>query len=240
VADDELVKMKEDYPYASVFSYVYTQKLKQQNNFLFNKEVSYTKLFFNNHRWLHFLLCGEGELEVIKGIPTENVYNDDKLSIEEEIIEHKNEIKAPETTTEGENSVKTEEVISTKGNPVEMAFEPYHTVDYFASQGIKLGQIDSTDKLGQKVKSFTDWLKTMKRMQAEEDKNTSMNQEATLQNIDNQQVESIVITEAMAEIYQKQGLNDKAIEVYTKLSLQNPNNSHIFANRIKALKENRP
>ncbi len=44
----------------------------------------------------------------------------------------------------------------------------------------------------------------------------------------------------MAEIYQKQGLTDKAIEVYHKLSLQNPLNSHIFADRIKALKDKRP
>jgi hypothetical protein len=77
-------------------------------------------------------------------------------------------------------------------------------------------------------------------MQVEEEKFVSAKNEIPSINNDNQLVETIVITEAMAEIYQKQGLIDKAIEVYDKLSLQNPHNSHIFAIRIKDLKENRP
>ena len=80
----------------------------------------------------------------------------------------------------------------------------------------------------------------MKKIQGEEDKNVTVNYNLVSQDLDNEQVENMVITESMAEIYQKQGLNDKAIEVYNKLSLQNPHNSHIFADRIKALKENRP
>jgi len=42
----------------------------------------------------------------------------------------------------------------------------------------------------------------------------------------------------MAEVYLKQGLAEKAIEIYQKLSLQNPANSHIFASRISSIKEN--
>ena len=46
-----------------------------------------------------------------------------------------------------------------------LSFEPYHTVDYFASQGIKLSQEDNTkDKFGKQLKSFTEWLKSMKRL----------------------------------------------------------------------------
>jgi hypothetical protein len=48
-----------------------------------------------------------------------------------------------------------------------LAFEPYHTVDYFASQGIKLSQEEVTkDKFGKQLKSFTEWLKTMKKLPA--------------------------------------------------------------------------
>ena len=47
-----------------------------------------------------------------------------------------------------------------------------------------------------------------------------------------------IVTEAMAEVYLKQGLAEKAIEIYQKLSLQNPANSHIFASRISLIKEN--
>ena len=44
-------------------------------------------------------------------------------------------------------------------------FEPMHMVDYFASQGIKLGEeVQAGDKLGKQLKSFTEWLKTMKKV----------------------------------------------------------------------------
>jgi hypothetical protein len=238
VTHNELLQLKDDHPYASIFSYLYSQKLKQQDTFLFKKEVVRTELFFNNQRWLQFLLFGQGEIETIKGnhekigdkifsSGNEQEKNDQESELKESI---NNEIDSPNTGLE----------VSTQEHSVEMAFEPYHTVDYFASQGIKLSQIDSSDKLGRKVKSFTEWLKTMKKMQADEEKNDSANPEISSLNNENHEAETIVITEAMAEIYEKQGLNDKAIEVYHKLSLQNPHNSHIFASRIKALKENRP
>jgi len=240
VTSDELIKKKQDHPYASVFSYLYALKLKEQNTHQFNKEFSHTKLFFNNFKWLHFLLFGEGEIEVIKGIPRESLV---KVELPSEVLEKtetKTEIEVITPSEKVLNSIEDETVVSHQEIPVEMAFEPYHTVDYFASQGIKLGKIDSADKLGQQVKSFTDWLKTMKKIQGEEDKNFTFNQNLASMDVDNEQSENMVITESMAEIYQKQGLYEKAIEVYNKLSLQNPHNSHIFANRTKALKENRP
>ena len=46
-----------------------------------------------------------------------------------------------------------------------MVFEPMHLVDYFASQGIKLSEeVQTGDKLGKQLKSFTEWLKTMKKV----------------------------------------------------------------------------
>ena len=185
-------------------------------------------------------MFGEGEIEVIKGILRGSTVKVELPSEVLEKIETKAEIEVIIPSEKDLNSIEDEIVVSHQEIPVEMAFEPYHTVDYFASQGIKIGQIDSADKLGQKVKSFTAWLKTMKKIQGEEDENVTVNQDLTSQVFENEQVENMVITESMAEIYQKQGLNDKAIEVYNKLSLQNPHNSHIFADRIKALKENQP
>ena len=47
----------------------------------------------------------------------------------------------------------------------ELVFEPLYTTDYFASQGIKLSeQALATDKLGKQMKSFTEWLKSMKKL----------------------------------------------------------------------------
>jgi lipopolysaccharide biosynthesis regulator YciM len=46
-----------------------------------------------------------------------------------------------------------------------------------------------------------------------------------------------VYTEALAEVYLKQGLREKALEVYRKLSLLDPSKSAYFAARIDELKE---
>jgi hypothetical protein len=121
------------------------------------------------------------------------------------------------------------------GEPV---FESYHTIDYFASQGIKLLQEELKDKLGKQLKSFTDWLRSMKRIGPPET-NTSLD-DVTNQSIQRIAEHSIeekeVLTEAMAEVWAKQGNNDKAIRVYEKLSLLNPAKSPYFAGRIEQLK----
>ena len=45
-----------------------------------------------------------------------------------------------------------------------------------------------------------------------------------------------VVTESMAEVWLKQGNKDKAVQTYTKLSLQNPAKSAYFAAKIEQLK----
>jgi hypothetical protein len=118
--------------------------------------------------------------------------------------------------------------------------EPLYTIDYFASQGIKLplDEIPS-DQLGKKLKSFTEWLKSMKKIQPDKvdrqmdsDTENHIRKEAEHSN-DSQEV----YTEALAEVYLKQGLEDKAVDVFKKLSLLDPSKSAYFAARIREIKE---
>lgn len=121
------------------------------------------------------------------------------------------------------------------GEPI---FESYHTIDYFASQGIKLMQEELKDKLGKQLKSFTDWLRSMKRI-GPIDSTTSIDEvtNQSIQRIAEHSVEEKeVLTEAMAEVWAKQGNPAKAIRVYEKLSLLNPAKSPYFAGRIEQLK----
>jgi len=122
----------------------------------------------------------------------------------------------------------------------EFQLTPYHTIDYFASLGIKINMENEKDELSLKVKSFTAWLKTMKRLQPGPETVTVKDIQSILntQNDKENQPEAI-LTEAMAEVYLKQGLREKAIDVYDKLSLQNPLNSHKFADKISQIKENK-
>jgi hypothetical protein len=124
----------------------------------------------------------------------------------------------------------------------DLGFEPYHTIDYFASLGIKLKPEElAKDKLGQQLKSFTDWLRSMKKIgPAQAPENVTELDELTNKSIQkiaefsNEAKE--IITEAMAEVWAKQGHRGKAVEIYEKLSLLNPSKSSYFAARIDALK----
>jgi hypothetical protein len=118
--------------------------------------------------------------------------------------------------------------------------EPYYTVDYFASQGIKL-VLDKNpqDRLGKQLRSFTDWLKHMKKLGPEDALKATQDAEVdtTIKDIaDTSNTQKEIITEAMADVLIKQKKYDQAIEVYNKLSFLNPDKSTYFADQIKKLK----
>jgi len=141
---------------------------------------------------------------------------------------------APLSLPEVRTEVRTEQV---EEEPI---FQSYHTIDYFASQGIKLSLDENpTDRLGKQMKSFTEWLKVMKRIPQQDIKivpdivaETRIQAEAA-HSIEGREV----VTEAMAEVLLKQGMREKAAEVYRKLSLLNPDKSSYFATKIEQLKE---
>ncbi len=121
----------------------------------------------------------------------------------------------------------------------EITFEPFHTVDYFASQGIKLSQEEMPkDKFGKQLKSFTEWLKTMKRLPPTQMTSpVDSGSENKVQHLADDSVhEANVWTEAMAEVWIKQGNTQKAIETYNKLVLLNPSKKAYFATKIENLK----
>lgn len=126
-----------------------------------------------------------------------------------------------------------------KENDLSFTFEPYYTVDYFASQGIKLQEEKLVaDKLGQQVKTFTQWLKSMKKIYVEEGKELEADKEkevVTMATESNQKEE--IITETMANVLLKQGKKEQAIELFEKLILLHPEKSGYFATQIEELKQ---
>ena len=114
-----------------------------------------------------------------------------------------------------------------------------HTIDYFASQGIK---IDLTklpqDKLTVQMRSFTDWLKQIKKTDPNpQDLGTDPELEKAIQNIAKTSIEAKeIVTETMADVFIKQGKVNKAIQLYIKLSFLDPSKSTYFANKIQQLK----
>ncbi|MDP4130388.1 MAG: hypothetical protein Q8939_09510 [Bacteroidota bacterium] len=144
-----------------------------------------------------------------------------------EINEHESEAIPPPTVIF--DTKKAESIV----------FAPYHMVDYFASQGIKLVLEDHPqDNFGKQLKSFTAWLKVMKKIPARgiagktDDGETDRIRHFAANSIE----ERDILTETMAEVLAKQGMYENAIALYQKLSLIYPPKSAYFASRIEQLK----
>lgn len=258
---DEFRSISEQYPYSSIVQFLYSCKLKSVYHLDFPEQVTHSALFFPSPQWLNYQLSDESEIgnfrlnqydinfnNVSEDVPVEiaqtdeNTWEYDEEQSNLSILDKETaSAESMEALTQHQPLTITEDSI--KDNRVEdlqIPIEPYHTVDYFASQGIKTLLDVQNDDLGKKVRSFTAWLKTMKSLQPVQENDPGEDDDEEIDNGNGDQVKAeIIATEAMAEVYLKQGLAHKAIEVYAKLSLQNPANSHIFATKIIQIKENK-
>jgi len=233
----ELQQYADRHPYFGAAQLLLTKKLKTENAANYQEQLEKTFLFFHNPLWVEQLLNDTGSAEVTRPA-TEPV-------IEPAV---KEETKPVETITvqpietvpvvqEIEPTIETPAPVEQKE---ELLFEPYHTVDYFASQGIKFKEDEKPkDKLGIQLRSFTEWLRTMKKLPVTElvaqidsgsERKVEQMAEISLQQGD-------VLTEAMAEVWEKQGNAQKAIDIYGKLSLLEPSKSAYFAAKIEELKK---
>jgi hypothetical protein len=134
-----------------------------------------------------------------------------------------------------DNAGVSEEVKQKEEAPI---FEPLFASDYFASQGIKItDEQQPTDRMGKQLKSFTEWLKTMKKVHDTKQATGEASVDITVQNLaEKSNKEEEVLTEAMAEVFLQQGKTNKAKEIYEKLSLLNPSKSAYFAAKLEQIK----
>lgn len=135
-----------------------------------------------------------------------------------------------------EQETVADEKIEDTGSDDELLFQPYYTVDYFASQGIKVdAMLQPTNRFDRQLMSFTQWLKTMKKLNYDNEAKPSD------PHVDAQASASVspkeIITEAMADVLMKQGKWDQAEAVYSKLTLLHPEKSVFFASQIQKIKE---
>jgi len=193
-------------------------------------------------------------------VPAETTVALTTNSFSSEIIDGNTAVQLPEPAADEANEItpvapesiitfpgnSSKESIKEVGNSDEaLLFQPLHTSDYFASLGIKLSEeANNSDRLGKQLKSFTQWLKTMKKIDS---RNTdpllpaeiaSENVDVNIQHLaEKSNKEDEVITEAMADVLVQQGRINKAVELLKKLSLLNPSKSTYFAAKIEQLKD---
>jgi uncharacterized iron-regulated protein len=214
----------------------FTPVRKKNNTIKFDEQAAKTALFFNNINWLNW------QLHLLSKPETENKQEEIALT-DDEYVEHKEfeEQEVLEDNAEANSKIRQSlSQISSQANTAEesISFEQLHTVDYFLSQGIKIAEAPViNDKLGNQVKSFTEWLKSMKKIHKEKFAEGDERTDKTIQEIaEHSNAAAEIVTEAMADVLLKQNKTEKAIEVYEKLSLLNPSKSAYFAGKIDSLK----
>jgi hypothetical protein len=244
-SDSFLKNTIDKYPYFGLAHfYALKDTLPHENSF--TETAAKTALFFNNPFFLQAQLQVKEEVKL-------NETKVEEIVVEETpaIIQTENTIQQIEAVSTQENTTPTEEkdeILTPINQPEiaepikeekeEMLFEPLFATDYFASQGIKLSEaILNDDKLGKQLKSFTSWLKTMKKVHPDKLAPVNALVETAVQNqAAKSNIEEEVLTEAMAEAFAQQGKNIRAIDTYEKLSLLNPAKSAYFAAKIDSLK----
>ncbi|OLY92837.1 hypothetical protein SAMN05444008_11918 [Cnuella takakiae] len=246
---DELEQYAAANPYFAAAQFLLTKKLQETNPTRYQRQVQKAALYFHQPAAFEaFLLAPEFEPtqavpEILEEEPSilvapENETEDEAIATE--ILEPAPAPEAEPVAAEKPFALPVLPKLNAEPSADALAFEPFHTVDYFASQGIKLSQADlPKDKFGKQLMSFTAWLKTMKKLPASEHaKNMDPQAEARVETMAAHSVNSSdIVTETMAEIWIKQGQPAKATEIYKKLSLLHPSKKAYFAAKLENLKQ---
>lgn len=262
VPQEELQSIADEYPFFGAAHFLLAKKIAQQNGN--SIEIAQkAALHFKNALWLHYKLFPD-EYQFNEPIKIQQDSHEETASIKNEVENSENHLvendaaRLENSTDDFDKNKPGQDEVSEKisgilkeqfaayekpvDNTTELIIqpEPSFKTDYFASQGIKLETNKATDdKLSARLHKFTDWLKQMKRVNPQPiDLGTDEATETMVQSIaENSNQMKDVITETMADVFIKQGKTEKAIDIYTKLSLSDPSRSAYFADKISNLKK---
>ena len=186
------------------------------------------------------------------------ILEEEKIRVEAEQLRILEEQKEKEKQTE-EEALKEKTTTKLKSEPL---IQPIYTEDYFLHQGIESVETEEEndeEKQLMVMMSFSDWLmhfktKNEKQKEEEEDQralktmwqkeklaaaleeeNEEIPEKVFEMAVNSIRSEEDLVSESLAEIMIKQGKIDKAIEMYRKLSLRNPQKNTYFADKIEKL-----
>jgi hypothetical protein len=143
--------------------------------------------------------------------------------------------------------------MDTPAEETTLTFQPLYTEDYFAYK--KLKDPNNAEMMNEKaqaeMRSFTDWLRELKdnftagqatrnwyqqqMHRLYEDEEPEVSERVEKMAIDSITFNNDVVSETLAEIWVRQHQHAKAIDIYQKLSLLNPDKNAYFAQKIKEL-----
>ncbi|MEN9684317.1 MAG: hypothetical protein RLZZ28_103 [Bacteroidota bacterium] len=249
VSLDSLLALTKQAPYFAAAHFFLAVKQKQENLATdYAKTIQKTNLFFSSPLWLDYLLNeGYHDIQPVKTSSSASLLQ--KIGTRNEEAGAAGRIRE-ERATEASDA-KIADLLSGQLAEFKKPLDPaeildidaekqrLHTIDYFASQGIKIDlSAIPQDKLTRHLLKFTDWLKQIKSANINpKDLGTSLEMEkAVAETANNSNQTREIITETMAAVLAKQGQTEKAVQLYLKLSFLNPEKSSYFAAKIEQLK----
>jgi tetratricopeptide (TPR) repeat protein len=222
IETDTLEKYAMEHPYAPSLQFLLAKKYQMIASPLLGKQLSKATAYFPSSLHLHCLMHHVAQTN-------EHAPADTKLNsiLDQQVAQFNEDVDASAALDyEKENATSLQK-------------------DYFAAQGIEIDLSKlPQDKFTQQLRSFTAWLKVIKNKdgvdQLDQIGAIGADQEQIIAQIaEKANVPADILTESMAEIWEKQGNWKKAIATYEKLSFIFPEKSVYFASRIEHLKNNK-
>jgi hypothetical protein len=219
IETDTLEKFAVEHPYAPTIQFLLAKKYQMIASPRLAAQLFKATAFFPSSLHLHCLMNQVAKDEV-------NASADTKLNsiLNNQVAQFNEEVDASDVLDyEKETTISIQK-------------------DYFAAQGIELDLSKlPQDKFTQQLRSFTAWLKVIKNKdgvdQLDQIGAIGADQEQIIAQIaEKANLPADILTESMAEIWEKQGNYKKAIATYEKLSFIFPEKSVYFASRIEHLK----
>ena len=211
----EMEQWVNTHPYSPILQLLLAKKYEMVDSPLFANQLQKTSVYFPNNLQLHHLMQLEEEDALSAPMETKLV-----SIISDQLAQFKEPLQEEQLAFDAEMT------------PLQR--------DYFAAQGIEidLSKVPQ-DKFTKQLRSFTAWLKVLKNKDGSPQiAEIGEEQEKVIAAIaEKANTTADVITEAMAEVWLKQGNKRKAIDVYSKLSFIFPEKSVYFASRIEQLKQ---
>lgn len=238
---DELLK---EYPYFQSARLLYVKNLKNQGSIKYDRELRRTAIWVTDRRKLFYLLDERVLLPVSASdefeSKTEVVLN--KADTEEidfsELSDVTNFEDAKETERERQDEELDRLILSGSASAgtffnVDDKVDLDEFKDLFAKNKPKKEEFPKEKKVDRRGSLIDTFIKTQPRIVPKE-----INEQPSADfSTGSSTVNNEVLTDTLAKIYIKQGLYEKAITAYEKLSLKYPEKNSYFASQIQNIKK---
>ena len=253
----DLKTLSEDYPYSGILQTLYAKALHNCDSIFFEEQLKKTAIVNANRKKLYQVIHQPKLQKTIDKIEVDiqtETKGIEKTSLESSSDLDKTPIKvqvdSEKDFDEVEKNILIEAINSTMHLDVPDTIPP---IEEFTTTRSEEQNLESTGSQ-EKIKSeFTDWFSTgntsfKKRkdisnlvegfLEADDGKSNkkdffSPTNLAKISLVDNEEF----VTETLAKVYASQGNFEKAIRIYERLMIDNPEKNTFFASRIRFLKE---